>query len=615
MELKKLLSIARKKPQKAERSFGVFYSSKFPTEIYKMRHPGLDAKEYEYIEENWVNPVQKLVGDAIFETQKIFNDDNYSVQTKNETVRDFIDNYEIMSFFKNIYWQNIILDSNSVLTYHIKYSEFIEKQRGIELGNEYLPLHPYLVTSENILHKDKTTLVYRVKGDKRNNFVALYYNEEGLLTYEHYSYDIADESTEPILFWQFNNNLNKKYYRHADGLKIVNDNELVIKSYFSPSESILSTIIIDSVNVGVTKTRSTYPIPVIVGEPCEGVGCRGGLVDTLDKNGNYCTESCETCKGTGSKNLFTPFNAVHVVRGTNAVENSTPPAPHVYWVDPPQGALNSTRDEIRENRDIAFDYIGLKYSNSEVKGSETALGKMIDREKTYSTYKMYSQDVEMTMQWWFNNWTELMFPLEKESEVSVYAFNNFRTTSTAEVNEIFTALQNNNAPQYILINLLREYYNSIGETEKFKIVNKYYLYKSDDMTIKKGSLGYYDKVQVVISDNIMKWVDDEGVMDMNDFQLDAYLKTKAAGLMNLPIQTEGTILDMPSANKLRETVGGLQGIIEIAKAVASGLYDLEAGIALISSLYGISIEEAKQWLGTPNISSQEVLNNVEAIVT
>jgi hypothetical protein len=45
------------------------------------------------------------------------------------------------------------------------------------------------------------------------------------------------------------------------------------------------------------------------------------------------------------------------------------------------------------------------------------------------------------------------------------------------------------------------------------------------------------------------------------------------------------------------------------------LYDLEAGIALISSLYGISIEEAKQWLGTPNISSQEVLNNVESIVT
>ena len=239
---------------------------------------------------------------------------------------------------------------------------------------------------------------------------------------------------------------------------------------------------------------------------------------------------------------------------------------------------------------------------------------MIDREKTYSTYKMYSQDVAMTMQWWYDNWTELMFPLEKEKEITVQTFNNFRTTSTAEVNEIFTALQKDNAPQYILINLLREYYNSIGETEKFKIVNKYYLYKSDEMTLKKGSLGYYDKIQIVISDNIMKWVDDEGVMGMNENQIDAYLKTKASELMNLPIQTEGTILDMPSANKLRETVGGLQGIIEIAKAVASGLYDLEAGISLISSLYGITREEATQWLGTPTIANQEVLDQVETIV-
>ena len=266
MELKELLNIAKKKPQKADRSFGVFYSSKFPSEIYRMRHPGLDEKEYEYIEKNWVNPVQKLVGDAIFETQKIFTDGNYSIQTKNETINDFIEKYEIESFFKNIYWQNILLDSESVLTYHIKYSEFIEKQSGIELGNEYLPLHPYLVTSENILYKDKTTLVYKVKGDKRNNFVALYYNEDGYLTYEHYSYNSEQDENKRLLYWQFNNKSNKRYYRQADGLKIVDDNELVIKSYFSPSESILSTIIIDSVNVGVTKTRSTYPIPVIVGE-------------------------------------------------------------------------------------------------------------------------------------------------------------------------------------------------------------------------------------------------------------------------------------------------------------------------------------------------------------
>jgi hypothetical protein len=220
---------------------------------------------------------------------------------------------------------------------------------------------------------------------------------------------------------------------------------------------------------------------------------------------------------------------------------NTPPAPHVYWVDPPQGALESTRQEIRENRDIAFDYIGLRYSNSDARGSETALGKMIDREKTFSTYKMYSQDVEMTMQWWFNNWLELMFPLEQNAEISVITYNNFRTTSTAEVNEIFTALQKDNAPQYILINLLKEYYNSIGEIDKFNIVNKYYLYKSDDMNIKKGSLGYYDKVQIVISDNIMKWVDE--VVDMNESEIDIYLRSKAESLMAMPLPVNGNIIE------------------------------------------------------------------------
>lgn len=534
MELKELLNIAKKKPQKAERSFGVYYSSKFPSEIYRMRHPGLDEKEYEYIEKNWVNPVQKLVGDAIFETQKIFTDGNYSIQTKNDNIKKLIEEYEIQSFFKNIYWQNILLDSDSVLTYHIKYSEFIENQEGINKGNQYLPIHPYLVTSENILHKDKTTLVYKVKGDKRNNFVALYYNEDNILTYEHYSYDNANENVTPILFWQFNNNSGKKYYRHADGLKIVNDNELIIKSYFSPSESILSTIIIDSVNVGVTKTRTTFPIPVVVGEPCEASECNGGFIPSIDKEGKACSVACQTCNGTGSKNLFTPFNTAYFLRGNSVLGDNTLPTNPIYWVDPPQGALDSTRNEIKENRDIAFDYIGLKYSNTDVKGSETALGKMIDREKTYSTYKMYSQDVAMTMQWWYDNWTELMFPLEKEKEIAVQTFNNFRTISVAEANQIFAELHKDGAPQYMQIDILKERYNAIGELEKFKIVNKYYLYENHNALMQDGSLGYYEKINIVISKNIMKWVDDEGVMEMTEDNRDAYFREKAQSLMATP---------------------------------------------------------------------------------
>ena len=44
------------------------------------------------------------------------------------------------------------------------------------------------------------------------------------------------------------------------------------------------------------------------------------------------------------------------------------------------------------------------------------------------------------------------------------------------------------------------------------------------------------------------------------------------------------------------------------------MYDLEAGIKLISSLYEIDEETAKQWLGTPQIANSSVLEKVEKTI-
>jgi hypothetical protein len=46
-------------------------------------------------------------------------------------------------------------------------------------------------------------------------------------------------------------------------------------------------------------------------------------------------------------------------------------------------------------------------------------------------------------------------------------------------------------------------------------------------------------------------------------------------------------------------------MIEIAKAVASGLYDLDAAVALVSDRFGISEEQARRQLGTPTITNTD----------
>lgn len=534
MDLKEIVSKYGRSEYKNDNTLNVFYGDEFPLEVIKTKHPNLDNEEYKYMQDNYVNLVKKPMGDAIFRTQKIFTDGNYTFDIPNDTINEYFWDYDIIGFFKNIYWQNIIIDSQSVLTVNIDVSEFARSQRNIELGNAFLPIKPYIVTSENIIYKDKRTLVYKVKGDKNFNFVVLEYSEFNKLQYSYYSFKSLSKEVTPVIFWEFDNKEVVTPYRKADGIKKVKDNELIIESYLSPSVPLLKAIMIKNNLLDTTQTRTTYPTPILVTEPCDM--CNGqGKREEVVKN-ELCSIECKKCKGTGASREFNPLGTIYVSNNGRLDNQSVSNQPPFTWVDPPQGATSALSEQIDKYEDKVFDYIGIRHSNSSVKGTETALGKMIDREQEYSTYKNYSQDIQITMQWFCDFWTPLMFPLEKNNEIIVNAFHNFKTASTSEINAAFTELLNANAPQYQLINTLKEYYTSIGEIKEFEIVNKYFLYMSKDMAMKQGSLGYYDKTKIVISDNIMKWVYE--VVDMDEMAMDSYLTEKAQSLMANPILTQ-----------------------------------------------------------------------------
>lgn len=51
-------------------------------------------------------------------------------------------------------------------------------------------------------------------------------------------------------------------------------------------------------------------------------------------------------------------------------------------------------------------------------------------------------------------------------------------------------------------------------------------------------------------------------------------------------------------------------MIEIAKAVASGLYDLEAAVALVSDRFGLTEDQARKQLGSPQITGNDQIQKV-----
>jgi hypothetical protein len=70
-------------------------------------------------------------------------------------------------------------------------------------------------------------------------------------------------------------------------------------------------------------------------------------------------------------------------------------------------------------------------------------------------------------------------------------------------------------------------------------------------------------------------------------------------------ETEAAVGGGKSPADLKYTVGGLTGIIEIVKAVSSGVYDLEAAIQMVMDRFGLTYEQAKAQLGTPQIITNE----------
>jgi hypothetical protein len=178
---------------------------------------------------------------ALTEFKKIFNEKNFEFEIQDEEILNYFNDYEIFDFFKNIYTDGEIIEPESVLTFHIKEAPISEDGRIIQ--NERIPIHPYIVSPEKIIYKDKTTLIFEVKGENKYNYIKI---EEGL-TYSYYSFNdvLRDREIPPVITIQIP--FEGQFWRPVDGIKVIENNELNIKSYFDKATPKLKDIIFNSI--------------------------------------------------------------------------------------------------------------------------------------------------------------------------------------------------------------------------------------------------------------------------------------------------------------------------------------------------------------------------------
>lgn len=482
-----------------------YYSDTFPEDIYKARHPNMMPEELEYVKKNYRNPVLSDFGHALSVVKTIFNQNNFLINSTNEEVLTYFNEYGILEFFKNIYLDGVIIEPESYLTFKIDIESLEITEQGNIREQQRIPIKPYLVSPNKLLYIDKNVIAFDIKGDFDYNYVLIH-KEENRIVYYQFNYNTRDKERKNIslIF-----NVEADIKRRADGEKKINNNELEIYSYFDKSVPILKEIIFNSIDRSIIEARNNYPREWEYSDTCDV--CSGSGTEGFCDNAEDCTE-CKKCKGTGHVNTSGILRK-QLIPFPNALQENTVAPPFAGFVTPPLEPQRYLTERINKDKDLVFQWLGINNSNSDVKGSETALGKAIDREKQYAILSSIASDLEKTMNWWLMNWTKLMFNLEEV--IFVASKNQFRIVSVSQQNLELAEMLDKGVPEYIVRSQIEDIYTEMQATERFEIIDRYYLYKPFTIVKEMVLLGLITKRAAIAHANILVWAEQ---VDPNNYE-------------------------------------------------------------------------------------------------
>jgi hypothetical protein len=399
----------------------------FPEKLFREKAPFQDPKEFEYQKKNYPKPsiTMPYWMEALGVINRIWNDSNWSIKWNNfeensvykdAQPQDYFEkqypsfgSYE--AFKRQIYTDYKINDPNAISCYK---PHKIPVKEGLNDKGE-----PIMVYDDTIMVEPKE---YIYDSDQQWDYIE----GDRLLIYLHEKSIIEDgdkkvrkgrmfEFYDKQNIWrviqvgkkQDDNYSCELYYSHNLGIlpceklkgrPVSTEGYIIYQSYFLPAVGLLD----EAVKNGSTKQLSIYanafPRPWEFVDPCDnpqcGSGCeRGYIVDYV--NDVKSTKICPTCQGSGdrTKNSVLGVYKMKVPGRLDGEGDAAIPTPPFGFVAPGTEILEFLKKEVKDNIIDGFEILNITVSKSEVRGSDTALGKQIDREEMFSFILKISDEV------------------------------------------------------------------------------------------------------------------------------------------------------------------------------------------------------------------------------
>lgn len=429
-ELKRQAQAVRSKSEKKDRpKFNPIYGKtvelkerieihsdldKKPLEMMEKRAPYEDDRQYKWRKENWNNVTMPYFAKALGKLNRIMAPSNYSINwsVDNNEQKDYFEKdiplcKSIDNFFEQVVLVKKILDPNALLVvkpYYLPMKEVEIDGKAMMIPDETknMPVVPVIVDCERVLEYREgefaiielveKSLVEFNRKKVREGFIFEIYDRNIIWRVEQIGNKVDWQFSAPYIYYQ--HDLNKLPCQKLKGYPKHFDLHVYYQSYFIYAVPNLDTAIYLNSNLDMSMVNHMHPQLVEQVQKCKNEQCMGRGFISEFHNDQEIRRPCPDCLGTGGMSKTGPMMSKQLVISDSLDDTSNGIQPPGKWyVAPPSEPLEFISKKIDDLVAAAFLFVNMDVSNSEVKGTETALGKSIDREELFTFLMRISNEL------------------------------------------------------------------------------------------------------------------------------------------------------------------------------------------------------------------------------
>lgn len=510
-----------------------------PFDLLFKKWPFQEQEVFDYALSNYRPVTTPFWGKAENSLNRIWNKDNYSitwheddVQFKDHTAQDYFEkgipfHRNIFAYLENIASKETLRDPNAVIV--VKPSELpfkLDEDQNLKADqSELIKPVPVIYESKQIvsfiedvevmvLLHEKSWIKFAGKLQKVG-LIFEFYDDENIWKITQIG-DKTKYEFKTELF--YNHGLGRLPARKLRGVLIAKDGLNYFESYFRPAVPNLDDALVNSSTLQMSIFSHAFPQRWEVVDKCNAPGCVNGQILEDGKE-----IACTNCNGTARKSKRSPVGVHEITLPTKldaGVEIA--PTPSFGYVAPGTDILEFLKDYVIDLINKAFAFLNIDVSNSRVKGSDTALQSMIDREEFFSFVVLFSNQLFLLARWTISTMGGMRYA-KSFRDPDLIDPTNFTIRTFKEITEEIATAKEAGIPEIAIIKLLEEYGKARFNTDKkfskvlgiVLVMDKLIVKDSTDIVVGINN-NSIQREDLLLHDNIFQFIQ-EAILENPDF--------------------------------------------------------------------------------------------------